>query len=163
MPVKPTITAWCDGSYRGGSEGESKKGGPIGGGFVLKNEITGAERSYTRTFNALSDSRKQGSMIAEIRAINAVLREAPKSHHIHICNDNRGVVKFMQQCALSANALETLPGKGGYDLHVAFNQAMLAIQRHDHVSFSWQKRSESMMRRAHELANHATKPSVDAA
>ena len=155
MPDKPTITAWCDGSYRG--RGKSKKGGAIGGGFVLQDNNTGTENTYSRTFNALSDSRKQASMIAEIRAVGAVLREAPKCHHIHIHNDNRGVVAFMQQCALSANALEYRPGKGGHELRVAFNQAMLAMQRHDHVSFSWQKRSEPMMRQAHKLADQATK------
>ena len=154
MTIRPAITAWCDGSYRTGSY---YKGDNIGGGFVLRKNDTGREFSFSRKFNALQDSRKQGAMIAEICAVSAALCAAPKSCHIQIYNDNAGVIKALRNGALSAKALAPAPGKGGHELRVAFNQAMLAMQRHDHVTFQHSKRSDTMMRRAHELANQATK------
>ena len=152
MSKSPDIIAWCDGSYRGS---ESKKGGPIGGGFILRYRKTGTTYNCSRIFNALSNCRKQGSMIAEIRAITAALRHAPRSHHIHVCNDNRNIVQALQTRDLGDRVSQTSDGD---ELKKAFHDAMSAIQRHGHVSFSWRWRNKPIMKMADKLADQATRP-----
>ena len=151
MSNKPDIIAWCDGSYRGGKK-VSK--GCNSGGFVIYETATGKEKSYSRLFNRLTNSRRHGSMVAEFRAVTAALCQAPKSDHVHIINDNKSVIRALQSGALSESTWE----KAEHTMHVAFRQAMLALQCHEHVSFQWKSRNSKMMRKAHNLANDATKP-----
>jgi ribonuclease HI len=151
MSGKPAYEIWCDGSYRGS---QKNRGGPIGGGCVIHDTVTGREYSFSHLFNSLGNSRRQGSMIAEIRAVSKALLNAPKSEYIKVYNDNRGVVTALQNGVLSERTRE----KGGSELYSAFNHALMATQRHGHVSFEQRGRNTVMMRKAHNLAKSATEP-----